>query len=111
MSRERTPDELAEDIAELKTMVVDIGHKIDELPFVRVDVYQAKHHALRNEVTAEFARLHVDIEKETTARRAAIVTVEGTVNSARALAMWSLGLICTAVIGGIVAFLSQVGGS
>lgn len=111
MTREPTPAELAEDLHELKDMVVALGHKIDELPFVRTDVYQAKHHALRNEVTAEFARLHVDLEKERADRRTAILAVEGSASSARALAMWALGLICTAVIGGMVAFLSQVGGS
>lgn len=111
MTRERTPDELAEDLAELKAMVSELGRKIDELPFVRTDVYTAKHHALRNEVTAEIARIHVDLQKERESRDRALAAVEGTASSARALAMWALGLICTAVIGALVAFVSQAGGS
>lgn len=109
MTREPTPAELAEDLHELKDMVLALGHKIDELPFVRTDVYSARHHALRNEVTAEIARIHTDLQMEREARHRDILAVETAAGSARSIAMWALGLICTAVIGSLVAFLSQAG--
>lgn len=108
--REPSPTELAEDLAELKSMVVALGQKMDELPFVRQDLYSARHHALRNEITAEMARIHLDIQAEASARERAIAAVEATAGSARQLAVWAVGLICTAVIGGIVTYALAAGG-
>lgn len=100
MTREPTPGELAEDLAELKVSMAALHRKIDDLPFVRLDVYEARHAALRTEVALELARVTKDIED-----------ARGVAASSRAISMWALGLICTAVVAGIVTFLISAGGS
>lgn len=60
-SRVPDPSELADDIAELKSMVAGLGTKIDQLPFVRSDVYEAHRAAFQTEIAHQVAatRRHI----------------------------------------------------
>lgn len=99
MARERTPAELGEDLDELKESLASLHRKLDALPFVRKDVYDAQHTALRTEIALEMANLTRGVDH-----------VRGVALSSRQLSMWALGLICTAVVAGIVSFLINAGG-
>lgn len=87
-NRERSSDELAEDFAELKSMLVDLGRRLDRLDekFLSRELYEARHKALRTEVAIEMA------------------AIKTTAESARTLSMWALGVLIIAVVGAIVTF-------
>lgn len=98
MARQKSPEELAEDIEDLKAGVAQINAKLDGLPYVRFDLYEARHKALRNEIAIELAQLKAS--DQLTARIA---------NEARRLALWSIGLICTGVVAALFAFVARGG--
>jgi len=102
-------EELAEDLAEirrqLESVVKDQGRRFDALMqelksgYVPRELYEARHTALRSEIALEMAAIksQADADRNTSA-------------SARAISMWALGLICSAVVIALVGFLVNQGG-
>lgn len=84
---------MAEDIDEIKTLVSDLGAKIDA-KYVPRELYDAHRASLRSEIALELAAIKAQQETD---RR--------TVESARGLSMWALGLIASAVVVALVGFL------
>lgn len=91
--REPSLGELADDVAEIKAMAEAINTKIDSLPYLRVDVYEARHAGLRSEIALEMKGVKQDV-----------IAVRGISENARTLAMWALGVLVVAVVGAIVTF-------
>lgn len=60
-NRDPSPGELADDLAELKQMLHELTVKIDNLPYLRVDVYEARHTSLRGEVALQLAAMQTSI--------------------------------------------------
>lgn len=97
--RVRTLEELGEDLDEIKSGVSGLSDKLDQR-FVPRELYEANHRALRSEVALELAAIKAQQEAD---RKAS----EGT----KAIAMWALGLVASAVIVALVGFLVTAGGS
>lgn len=91
--RERTPAELGESLDEIKATLAEL-HTDMRTSYVPRELYDARHHALRSEIALELAAIkaQADADRETT-------------RGARALSMWALGLIASAVIVALVGFL------
>jgi hypothetical protein len=75
----RSLEELDDDVVDLKREVHNVADRLDKAPFVRVE--------LHNE---QVDRLRADIA------------------GVRALAMWTLGIMCSAIVGAILVFVIAV---
>lgn len=78
--RQRSLEEVTEDIFELRQKVSDLGKRIDGAPFVRADLHAEQLDRIRSELA-----------------------------SVRSLTMWTLGILCTFIIGAIVTFALSAG--
>lgn len=78
-TRDPSPGELADDLAELKAMLAALTAKIDSLPYLRVDVYEARHTSLRDQIALQLAdyerRMKQLEDRSTWVARAAITGV------------------------------------
>lgn len=84
---------MAEDIDEIKTLVSDLGTKIDA-KYVPRELYDAHRTSLKSEIALELAAIKAQQESD-----------RKVVDSARGLSMWALGLIASAVVVALVGFL------
>lgn len=91
----RVPDaeELADDLSRIEQRLVRMEEKLDQR-YVPRELYEARHTALRSEIALELAGMKRDQE-------ASHKVAEG----AKALSMWALGLITSAVVVAMVGFL------
>lgn len=78
--RERSPEELAEDIAGVRSEVQRLADRFDSAPYVRSDLH-----------TEQIGRLRDDV------------------GAVRALSMWTLGLMCSSIVGAIIVLVISVG--
>jgi hypothetical protein len=97
MSRERTIEEVGEDLDEIKAALTSLSDKLDQR-FVPRELYEAKHESLRHEIAREFASLKAAMERGDTHN-------ENVANAARTLAQWCFGTVAVAVITALVGFL------
>lgn len=99
----RTPDpaELAEDMAELKHMLAEVHAKLDRLPFLRTDVYEARHTSLRNEIALQMAEFDRRLLDE--GRRIGTLEDRSTWVSRTAVAGLLLPIIVALVVGALIA--------
>ncbi|HEV2928874.1 MAG TPA: hypothetical protein VGW74_09285 [Propionibacteriaceae bacterium] len=89
--RERTPEELAEDISDLRgDMGRELGQVRDQVSRLvdRLD-------------TAPFVRSDLHAEQ--------IDRLRGDVGSLRSLTMWTLGLMCSSIVGAIIVLVITAG--
>lgn len=93
MARERSAEELGEDLDEIKAALDAIRDDL-KAGYVPRELYEARHTALRSEVALELAAIKAQAEAD---RK----TTEG----ARHIAMWALGMVASAVIVALVGFL------
>ena len=91
MTRERGLAELGEDLDEIKQALAELRGELRD-HYVPREVYEFRHEALRSEVTKELARISRDATQ------------------ARTVAMWALGLICSAVVVALVGWLVTAAG-
>lgn len=78
----------------------------------RQDSFDAGLAALRSEISAGFANLRTDIKEQRLVTKDLYDSEQGAQNdridSAVKLAMWSLALVCTLVLGSLVTLLARV---
>lgn len=86
--RQYSIDEIAEDIAEIKSGQNEIRTEISR-SYVRADLYEAKHEALRADLTAK------------------VNAVERSAAAALRVSWWALALICALVIAAIITFVAS----
>ena len=103
-ARDPSPGELADDLAELKAMLLAINTKIDTLPYLRVDVYEARHTSLRSEVALQMAAMQTSVN---TAHSLALA-VDGRLTW---VARAAIGGLLFPIIAGVVAALLLAGGA
>jgi hypothetical protein len=77
--RQRSLEELDEDVVELRRDVRHVGERLDSAPFVRVDLHAEQLDRLRSDIS-----------------------------SVRALTMWTLGILCSAIVGAILVMVVAV---
>lgn len=110
------PDELAEDIAEIKRSLAELIGRIEALPFLRLDVYEARHTSLRNEIALEMAAMtrRLDgVESQTGGR---FKTVEARIEKVEDRHTWVArtavaGLLLPIIVALVVGALLAGGGS
>lgn len=74
--RQRSLEEVAEDVLELRRDFQDLANRLDMAPFVRVDLHAEQLDRVRSDVAA-----------------------------VRSLTMWTLGILCTSIVGAIVVLI------
>lgn len=104
MSRERSPEELGEDLDEIKATLADLRSELRQ-GFVPRELYDARHLGLRSEVALEMAAIKAQQDADRLAAEKANLASQTKAEGARVLSMWALGLICSAVIVALVGFL------
>lgn len=97
MARQRSPDEIAEDLEEIKQALHALRGELSA-GYVPRELYEARHLALRKEIALEYAAMTREME-----------SVRMVAGGARALAMWCLGTIAVAVITALVGFVATGG--
>ena len=80
MAHEPSLGELAEDVADLRTEMKVLAARFEDAPFVRRDLHQSEYGRVRDDIAG-----------------------------LRTLTMWTLGLLCSALIGAIVVLVIAVG--
>lgn len=103
--REPSTAELADDMAELKVMLADVNSKLDNLPYIRRDVYEARHTSLRSEIALQLAA--IENSMKTLSTRVGNVEDRHTWIARTAMA----GLLLPVVAALVVAALLAGGGS
>lgn len=112
-ARERSPVELGEDLDEIKAGVSELRREVksalaDLLPR---ELYEARHTALRSEIALELAAIKAQQESDRLSAAKATGDVGKTAEGARAIAMWALGILASAVVISLVGWLATGGGS
>lgn len=79
MARERTIDEVAEDVEELTVQVRRLGDRFDNAPFVRADLHNEQVSSLRSDLS-----------------------------SVKSMQMWILGIFGSILIAGVVTAITAV---
>ena len=79
MPRERTIDEVAEDVEALTAQVQRLGEKFDNAPFVRADLHNEQINSVRNDLA-----------------------------SVKTMQMWILGIFGSILIAGVVTAITAV---
>ena len=99
-SRELSLEELAEDFAEIKASLASLNSKLDHLDrrFVPRELYEARHAGLRSEINLELTSLRSYTDTQ-------VSNASSTAESARALSLWALGILASAVVVALVGFL------
>lgn len=93
--RELSLSELSEDISEVKLRLNEISRQMEALPFMRRDLWESERANIRDNLRLTLINTESSIKN-----------VENKLENVRAIAMWSLGLICTTTIGAIIAFIA-----
>ena len=88
---------LATDLREIAERLSRMEEKLDQR-FVPRELYEARHTSLRSEIALELAAMR---QQQTTDRAVAA--------AAKALSMWAVGLIASAVVVALVGFLATGG--
>ena len=96
--REPSLGELADDMAELKAILTGINVKIDNLPFVRLDVYEARRAADRAEMELKIINIRTEVEG-----------VSRIAEVGRTLGVSAVFVLIVAVLAGVVTFAIQGG--
>lgn len=91
--RARSIEELDDDVHELARDVRKVGERLDSAPYVRADLHAEQLDRVRGDIAA--------LRKAT----------ESDIASVRALTMWTLGILCSAIVGAVlVAVIAVVRG-
>ena len=85
--RQRSLDEVAEDLIELRREHKRLAERLDAAPYVRQDLHAEQLDRLRSDIKG----------------------VRAEIASVRALTMWTLGLLCTSIIGAIIVLVISAG--
>lgn len=99
--REPSTAELADDMAELKATLSEVNSKLDNLPYVRTDVYEARHTSLRAEVALQLAGIETTMRA--LAKRVGTVEERHTWVARTAVAGVLLPVIVALVVGALLA--------
>lgn len=79
MARERTIEELAEDLEQLTAQVQRLGDRFDSAPFVRADLHNEQ-----------------------------VTNIRGQLDGLRTMLMWILGILASVLVSGVVLVVSAV---
>jgi hypothetical protein len=104
------PEDLAAAIVEIRTQLQTMNDKLDKR-FVPRELFDAHHRSLQDRVALELAGIRAAQEADRLTAERRSTEVKGVAEGARAISMWALGLIASAVVVALVGFLATNGGS
>lgn len=103
MPRIPEPAELAEDIAEIKDRLGNIVDRLEK-GYVPRELYEARHTALRTEVSLELARIRNDLDGKAGADE--VITVRNKADSAFRISWGVLAILAATFVTFLVGVLS-----